>query len=184
MDIRRALSLAGVVISCTASVAGAAGDDEWPRLLLHIKNHAGVPGDDLARARAEVVQIFHHSDVTVAWVGEDEPGRIDILLLSITRDSQENSAGCALGLAVASRSTAYVFINRIIMRTRGGAADRPVLIGRVIAHEIGHILMPQRPHPSFGIMRAAIDVGYTNPNRFSGEEGQSIRTRLRARSPR
>jgi hypothetical protein len=184
MDIRRAVSAGGIAIALSASVTGATGADERIRLLLHLKNHAGVPRDDLARARSEVEQIFQHSNVTVAWVNDDEPGRIAILLLSITRDSRESSEGCALGLALASRSTAYVFVNRIIGTTRNGAADLPAVIGRVIAHEIGHILMPQRPHPSFGIMRADLDVGYTNPSRFSDDEGERIRARLRAGSPR
>lgn len=172
------------VIAIVLGVAGtsAAGNDEAPRLAVNVKNHAAVQRDDLARARTEGEGTFRHSGVAVAWVDDKEPRRLEILLLSLRRDSQECAAGCALGLALASRSTAYVFVNRIIRTTRSSPTDLPVVLGRVVAHEIGHILMPQRAHSTFGIMRADLDPGYTNPGRFSNEEAQAIRSRLRAGS--
>ena len=185
MDVRRGLAAAGVaVIAIGGPAAAEARNDERPGIRLHIENYADVRRDDLARARTEVERIFATAGVEVAWVDGDAPGRIAILLLSITRDSQEDAAGCALGLALASRSTAYVFVNRIVRTTRNRAVDLPVLLGRVIAHESGHILMPQRQHSRFGIMRADLDVGYTNPGRFSDEEAQTIRSRVRAGSNR
>lgn len=178
MDIRRGLTAAGIFMTALGGFEAAARTDERPRIALHIKNHAGVDRDDLARARAEVERIFDTADIKVAWVDAEGEGRIAILLLTLTRDSQEDAVGCALGLAIASRSTAYVFVNRIVRTTRNGAVDVPVAIGRVMAHEIGHILMPERRHSRFGIMRGDLDAGYSNPASFSGEEAQTMRKRL------
>jgi hypothetical protein len=40
--------------------------------------------------------------------------------------------------------------------------------------------MPPGQHSSFGIMRADLDFGYTNANRFSNEEARRMLSRLRA----
>ena len=157
-----------------------AESNDRPRISLHIKNQAGVESDVLAGARTEVERIFGDAGIKVAPVDADQPGRITILLLNITRDSREDSSRCALGLALASRGMAYVFVNRILRATRNRPVDLPVVLGRVIAHEIGHILMPPGQHSNFGIMRADLDFGYTNPNRFSDEEARRIQSRLRA----
>jgi hypothetical protein len=180
MTIKR-LTVAGAMAIALAGPVGAAPTgDERPRIGVYIKNYPDVGRDDLARARTEVEQIFAPAGVSVAWVEADDPDRITVLLLSITRDSREDSAGCALGLALASKSTAYVFVNRIVKATQHRPVDLPVVLGRVIAHEIGHVLMPQGQHSRFGIMRADLDLGYANPGNFSDVETRRIQSRLRA----
>lgn len=161
------------------SAATATSTHERPRLAVHIQNQADVRREDLAGARTEVERVFEAVGIEVAWVDAEEAGRITIRLLSITGDSREHSAGCALGLAHASRSTAYVFVNRIVRATRDRPVDLPVVLGRVVAHEIGHILAPGQ-HSSVGITRADLDFGYTNPGRFTDEEAHRIQSRLRA----
>ena len=184
MDLRRELTAAGVVVIALGSPAAAARDDDRPRLGVHIKNYAEVRGVDLARARTEVERIFDIAGVQVGWVEADAPGGIAILLLRVTGDSRQDSAGCVLGLALRSRSSAYVFINRIIGVARSRPIDVPVVLGRIIAHELGHVLLPPGQHSSVGIMRADMDVGYTNPSRFTREQARNLQRRLRADSSR
>ena len=182
MDIRRQV-VAAVAITIALSVPiTATSKQERSRLLLHIANYAEVTHDNLARVQTEVEDILGAAGVTVAWVDTHEPGSISIMLLRITRDSQEDSSGCALGLALAASSRAYVFVNRIIKATSNGPVDLPVVIGRVIAHEAGHILMPHRPHSRSGIMRADLDAEYANPSRFNDQEVETIRNTLRGRA--
>lgn len=177
--VKRLAGAAALVIALWGHGLSGAHANESVRLDVRITNYAGVADEDLARARVEVERIFADAGIAVTWVEQDTPGRIAILLLTITRDSQEHTATCALGIALAAKSTAYVFINRIIRTTERGAVDRPVVVARVIAHEIGHILMPGRKHASFGIMRGEVDLGYANPSRFSDDEARAMRRRVR-----
>jgi hypothetical protein len=89
-------------------------------------------------------------------------------------------SGCNLGLAVPGRGRAYVFYNRLVHAARARPVDIGVVLGRVIAHEIGHVLMPPGQHSTFGIMRRDVDFGYDNPNRFTDGESTKIRATLRA----
>ena len=111
MDVRRGLAAAGVaVIAIGVPAAAEARNDERPGIRLHIENYADVRRDDLARARTEVERIFATAGVEVVWVDGDAPGRIAILLLNITRDSQEDATG------VRSRSGARVEIDGLRLR--------------------------------------------------------------------
>jgi hypothetical protein len=51
--------------------------------------------------------------------------------------------------AVVSLDVVRNFVKRHWPGSRG---DLPVLLGHVIAHEVGHLLLPSRPHTRFGIM--------------------------------
>lgn len=181
MDITRGVALASAITIAFSIPMSATTKQEPSRLLLHIANYAEVHRHDLARVQTEVEDIFGEAGVAIAWVDTYEPGSISIMLLRITRDSQEHASGCALGLALAASSRAYVFVNRIVTATSSRPVDLPVVIGRVVAHETGHILMPQRPHSPSGIMRADLDAGYTNPSRFNDQEVQVMRNTLRVR---
>ena len=60
----------------------------------------------------------------------------------------------ALGMAASSPgyAAAFIFYDRILaFRTHTRLV--PAMLGRVLAHEITHILLPQEHHAAFGLMR-------------------------------
>jgi hypothetical protein len=168
----------------------ARAEAERPAVVLHVQNWAEVSQGDLARAKAEVDNIFADAGVDVAWAegappkdGVEQnavrrPRRISVMLLNITRDSQAGAEGCALGLAVASRSAAYVFFNRLLAATRNRPVDLPVVLGRAVAHEVGHVLLPPGRHSKHGLMRAELDFTLTRPARFTREEVEALQRGL------
>lgn len=171
--------------------ASAAAEGERPAFVLEIQNRAGIPEGDVDRAKTEVERIFEDAGVGMTWAdgadstagggapgGAGRPRRVSVLLLNITRDSQAGAEGCALGLAVPPRSTAYVFFNRLIAATRTRPVDLALVLGRAIAHEVGHVLLPPGRHSAHGLMRAELDFGLANPPRFTREEGETLRAGL------
>jgi hypothetical protein len=61
----------------------------------------------------------------------------------------------ALGAAASSAdyATAFIFYDRILaLRTHTHLL--PPMLGRVLAHEITHLLLPQEDHTGFGLMRS------------------------------
>ena len=65
-------------------------------------------------------------------------------------------------VAVRPRQKAFVFYNRILDVTRRRAVDEEDPGGRVMAHEIGHLLLPPGKHNHYGIMQRDIDVDATH----------------------
>ena len=71
----------------------------------------------------------------------------------------------------------------------GSAADRsarsgvplPTILGRVTAHEIGHLLLGSNSHSAHGLMRASWDVKWRHPSewRFSRDDAAAIRSKMR-----
>jgi hypothetical protein len=60
----------------------------------------------------------------------------------------------ALGIAgpSAGYATAFIFYDRVLgLRTQ--TRSMPVMLGRVLAHEIAHLLLPREGHSDVGLMR-------------------------------
>jgi hypothetical protein len=52
------------------------------------------------------------------------------------------------------------------------------LLGLVLAHEIGHVLLPENSHSAVGIMKPGFGVGKDVGLRFTAAQGHSIRQTL------
>ena len=73
---------------------------------------------------------------------------------------------------------AYAYHNRIIELSLLHPIDARGLLGRVIAHELGHVLLPPNSHSLHGIMRGNIDLWQENPDRFTRNQARVIRATL------
>jgi hypothetical protein len=83
---------------------------------------------------------------------------------------------------------ATVFVDRVTSTARRVRGDRATLLGRAIAHEIGHLLLGTTTHGQSGLMRAhwsdgdllrAFNWGWW----FSSKEGAAMRRGLARRWP-
>ena len=182
------------VLVILAGLCGEIAAEAGPRIVLHIDDRAGVPAHELGAAKAVVEQIFAAAEVEIVWA----EGRFPV---SITRPSGERGVarqlavmlvnadppaelptGCTLGFAARGHSLAYAFYNRIADVARTSAGDVAMVLGRVIAHEVGHLLLPGTSHSSSGIMRAELDLGLSNPDRFTDSQAISLRVAILNRS--
>lgn len=180
--------VAASIVAVALLPAGASARAvERPMVTLYVDSRTDVPSRLLASARAEVEAVFHAAGVEIAWIEGPSPepwpplnasGSREVLVMLTTTTQPSCDGRCALGLAVHPRRTAFVFYTRILQAYRGLPVDLGVALGRVIAHEVGHLLLPPGTHSPYGIMRETIDVGFSNPNRFTKEEARFIRERL------
>jgi hypothetical protein len=89
----------------------------------------------------------------------------DLILRFLPEALPETSAR-ALGISGSSAdyATAFIFYERILaLRTHTHLL--PAMLGRVLAHEITHLLLPQKDHSEFGLMRgqwSADDLRFTS----------------------
>lgn len=51
------------------------------------------------------------------------------------------------------------------------------VVGEVIAHELGHLLLPDPSHTKVGVMRASVDVRAHMPARFTDGQAEALHAR-------
>jgi hypothetical protein len=88
--------------------------------------------------------------------------------------------GEVLGRASRPTSRAYIFYDRVFDHARMTGSDVSRLLAGVIAHEVGHLLLPALSHAPSGIMRAHWDRQMVRVPDFTVDQGATIRTRLAA----
>jgi len=146
-----------------------------PSLDVDIRDYAHVPRVAMSRAIAELQAIFDHAGVSVtATLGAPtrserrapppgDPRRPTVTVFVYPRifddvvSNDPNLLGVVPGAHDGGR-LAYVFAGRIDSVARRNTADSGQLLGIVLAHEIGHVLMPGRPHSPRGVMQPACDA--------------------------
>ena len=182
---RKALVFTGVMAVLLGSGAAQAADPA-PGVVVRVTDHAGLDAGDLARAQVEAERIFADSGVRLVWTSISE-GReahacdgmnVSVALLSpflIRQLVGQGMGETVLGSASPSAGRAFVYAERVYARAEGTRVDAGVLLGRVIAHEVGHLLLGSR-HSRFGLMTTGIDTDPTGLRAlFSSQEARSMR---------
>lgn len=135
-------------------------------------NYAAVPFGQLAAAKSEAGHIFRTAGISVEWIdcrvpGGDEgaacteplvTGR-DLMLRLVDRTPAEGERLVALGESMVDRERrggVLMTIDVSPVRSVAGRAFTSIstLLGRAVAHEIGHLLLGSAEHPRLGLMRA------------------------------
>jgi hypothetical protein len=86
------------------------------------------------------------------------------------------------GLAAREAGRAYIFTHRIASQALRHSDDFRRLLGLIMAHEVGHLVLPPHSHSDDGIMRANIGVRSKSRLDFTTEQGVAIRSMLLAAS--
>ncbi len=178
-------------------------------------NYAQVPADDLARARATADRTFQQAGISLQWIDCWVPGdrpssivnRPSSLCTELLREGSEfvlrlmipvvaepsRSRTVAMGSSLIDHSSGIgalttVDPERVMGIARGALTDYSTLLGRAIAHEIGHLLLGHSRHSQSGLMRAIWsqeEIRRVRPAdwRFSEAEAAQMRQGLAARAP-
>lgn len=147
----------------------AAGAPDVPESLkVRVYDAAGVPSDGLSRATATAQRILAAADVASEWitcgrapVGCAAPlGAAEVSVRLVRSPMPRNYHGhLPMGDALVDRearagSLATIYTGRVAWLAEAGQSEVAVLMGRAIAHEIGHLLLGTNGHAAHGLMRA------------------------------
>ena len=158
-----------------------------PPVLVLLQNDAEVPLAVVVKAQAEVVRLYGLIGVEVAWVTQvPEPGRrlrIVCLVAWEPVDRPESVMGLTNTGPSGRGILAYVFWRRVERASQRFTAAQHNLLGVVIAHELGHMLLPNQSHAKRGLMEdpwgpdqfRAASAGLLH---FAEESGELIRHAL------
>jgi hypothetical protein len=173
-------------------------------LSVRIYDNAGVLAAGRARAIKRATEILGRADLAVDWrdcpaggvlargacVAPPEPGELAVRLVrSPKKDSNPRALGTALIDKTTGRGTlATVYVDRVTAMARQGRHDQWAMIGGVMAHEIGHLLLGTNSHTDSGLMREIWTVKDLTRNRpddwlFSRAQREELRNwRVTARN--
>jgi hypothetical protein len=137
-----------------------------PALLVMLQNDANVEADFAGKAQAEVTRLFALIDIEISWVTEVPPAgtRLRVVSLTMWEPSDRKVPASVLGytqVAPGKRGTrAYVFWNRVERASLSFTASLDKVLAVAIAHELGHMLLPDGKHAKSGLMAAPWDPSH------------------------
>ena len=172
----------GLVGSTSAAFASKPG---LPAIRILVNSVPGVPFDVLLRAKGETARIYADAGVRLVW---SDPSRtlpcVTVMIVSNTDAWPKRVGASALGAAPGTDEgmgrLAYAFYDRIGVTAQQYRTDVAKLLGYVMAHELGHILLAGGSHSPTGIMSdrwGQFKMGLVAESllTFTKEQAQSIR---------
>jgi hypothetical protein len=187
---RRALVAALVFGLCVATLdAAPAKQFDGPRFAVIVNDYAGVAPAVLESAKAIVTVIYRAAGVDVDWIdrgdprlGDDEVMKsiVTISLYSAEMTHRSRDPEPVVGRAATGGRTVRVLYDRLEDIRGGRSSETAFLLGNVIAHEVGHLVLPAGSHSSFGLMAPAMSISLatSRPLFFTGEQSRIIRNAL------
>jgi hypothetical protein len=194
----------GVLGAITILFGTGTATAEATDIVVRVFNNYGVPPDDLRDAQTYAAASLSGAGVNVTWINcwhgaleaADAPARCreDVggdLVLRLQRAATANgdryvSLGFALVMPEGTPFLATVYADLAEgVAMRAGVAVQPVL-GRAIAHELGHLLLNTNSHPDDGLMRGAWSQQELRRNvsrdwEFQEQEAASLRAAVAQR---
>ena len=132
---------------------------------LQLVNDAKIPSDVLDAVRRETTAIYASAGIQVRWHDGPQsatPARRFIVkiiphpIASVER--QPHVMGAAL--RDVGGTLVYVFYGRVEGFARARRVRNSTMLAHVIAHEVGHLLLPKGWHAQQGLMRATWDTAH------------------------
>ena len=188
----RRIWVAGLVLCAgfAAERTAVAQTADSPIVYVHIMDGADVPVDTLERAQIDATHVFQLSGITLVWV---DANRCQVSCLTVRIVTQAVSAksrnphmlGVAPSTEEARGINVWIFYHRIRAYSADLGMQASQLLGHVMAHEMGHLLLPHGAHSVAGLMRAQWDGAQvrnaaTGLLTFTPDQAALIRERLQA----
>jgi hypothetical protein len=176
------------VVTGPQSAAGENADPSTIHVLLH--DDAGVPAETVERARQEVSGVFRRSKISFEWISVDACAGSCFIIRIVSKpigakSRNPNVVGIAPGTRELRGKLAFVFYDRIRVYSAELGLEASQMLGHVMAHELGHLLLPYGAHSVAGIMRPSWDRSQVTHAAagilaFTADQAVLIRERLQA----
>jgi hypothetical protein len=170
-----------------AAGAGAAPQQEVRDLTVAVAHYADVDPKTMKEAERVASDVYRRAGIEIQWV---EPStyegatRLYVNVLSQEMAAPYYASDETVGFAIPGSRAANVIYERIRQAARRRHVASGLLLGYVIAHELGHLLLPAHSHSSSGLMRPDIDMelAATKKLRFTAHQVALIQERLTVQS--
>jgi hypothetical protein len=169
--MRRKLTGCFLFAAALCDAASASGSDL--QITIRLFDYAGIQPGAVAVAGHTAGETLRHAGIQVRWhscpvrgqpgtaLPDCETNDAIHLVVGILPEPMPRKIATApqqFGVAILSRTGlpvhAYVFLDRVENLAKAETAPWPQLLGTLIAHEVGHLLLGDSSHYPVGIMRA------------------------------
>lgn len=192
---RQVLTGMSVIALLALLVPGVAAHGKGTaRIPVVVYNNADLPPAVLAESEQIADRIYGEIGIELIWT--DAPampaGDRDFdgmpmahpiyVMLKTDHEQPQGREADVLGRAFRGAYIAWIMCSRADRTARLRGLPLAPVIGHVMAHEIGHLLLPAGGHSKFGIMQAVLDLDLAARNDLWFDAGQAnaIRARLLA----
>ena len=200
MDWKKAGAV--TVLFATFGTAGLKGQAQG--VLVRTYSNCCLPAEELRQAQARAAAVLADADIAVTWLncwdGDREAagasprcrasvgGDLVLRLQRATTGSSDRYVSLGFSLVVPDGVPflATVYADLVESVARRANVDATTVLGRAIAHEIGHLLLNTNSHPEAGLMRAGWSQKELRRNaaddwRFLGVERTKMQASIAAR---
>jgi hypothetical protein len=186
--------------TCAADIDAAGG------LTIQVRTHDAARLDPDIRRRAVAVAtlILETAGLRIAWIDCDlagsqaldrcqvplTPSEVTVRFVRLAPEAGGN--GVTLGSSFVDTQArtgtlATIYVNRVDSLARRTEADTAVLLGRTVAHEVGHLLFGSTAHAETGLMKAVWSREVLQRNHasdwvFTASEALALRDAVRERT--
>lgn len=188
----------------TAVLSAALGAAEpTEKIAVVIYNYAAVAPGLLAQAEAEAARIYQHCRIEFRWLDcpltsgkagcqiSLKPTWLALRILPQTMAERVRLSHEGLGFAPSPEDGSFAIVANVFahdaeqLGTTSGIAER-IILGHVMAHELGHLLLGAGSHSDTGIMHASwrskeLKIIAQGRMTFTPGEAERMRTNIRAR---
>ena len=207
---RRLLTGASIVVVALVGITGfalpatafAGEDGSSPTITVLVHNYSQASAAILARAEREAGRIMGEAGLRAVWLEcptkpstadsnvacQKAAEATDIRLRVLTAPVQNKYQDTVFGFTV-HPVLATVYYEYAVRRARSDYAEFeiPIILGCVIAHELGHLLLGSNGHSGVGIMRPRWEPRefrqlMMGTLRFSKEQSMLMRSEARTRN--
>lgn len=174
-----------------------------PAATVLVYNHAGVSRSILAGAEREAGRILGAAGVRIVWVEcpmwtttataeipcSGTLQSTDIMLRVLPPPAQHSLKADVFGFAISPilASVFYDYAARLAVEEESVEFDARIILGCVIAHELGHLLLGSNSHSRAGVMRSPwgqkqVREALMGTLLFTGEQAKLMRAEMRTRT--
>lgn len=189
-DVARC-SLLGAVLAALSTAA----PPPRPRIAILLYNYAAVSDETLASAKYEAALIYMRIGVDIEWVEyrmlPHGPDRFEVRLLPHFMADRLNLRRDEIGRALIADEGAFgtvadIFSDRLLELTSTRKWAAGPLLGGLMAHELGHLLLGPGSHSKGGVMRTRwgekdLDRALQRQMLFTPTEAKQIKKQVLAR---
>jgi hypothetical protein len=179
------VTVAVVLAGFAGGNAGAADAIERPVLVIHVKDYQGVPAGEMREAQTVVRRVYARIGVDLVWTTGaariapyDGNRHVDVVIMDQQMTDRDAPDAHAFGKGNMLIHRATIYFPRIVAHARITQSNPSRVLALVLAHEIGHTLLPEYSHTSSGLMRPLWEGSIVHVPGFAREQGDAIRSAL------
>lgn len=175
-------ALIAVGLSIAAGPASASDLRATPHVAVAVCDLEGVSDVFMRLAQQVAAEVYRDAGVEIDWADNECHSGDGVFAVNITSHQMEATvvSDHTLGFAESGTQGATVLYDRVKKFARRYRVNRGIMLGYVIAHELGHLLLPPNAHSLTGVMRGIIDLQRASERqlRFTPEQGALILRKL------